>query len=92
MRDGRIHICTQTRNVLLSTNHSGLLGPPTGECQPPRKMIVASAETANIATYSAKKNITNRKPLYSVWNPATSSDSPSGRSNGERLQLAREAT
>ncbi len=28
-------------------------------------------------------------PLYSVWNPATSSCSASGRSNGARLVSAR---
>ncbi len=34
------------------------------------------------------KNITQRKPEYSVMKPATSSLSASGRSNGARLVLA----
>src|SRR5215813_959015 len=38
--------------------------------------------------YSAMKKISQRKPLYSVWKPATSSLSASARSNGARLQLA----
>ena len=42
----------------------------------------------NIATYSPRKKRANLKPEYSVWYPATSSDSPSGRSNGERLVSA----
>src|SRR5581483_9526610 len=33
-----------------------------------------------------------RKPLYSVWKPATSSDSASGRSKGARLVSATMAT
>ena len=38
--------------------------------------------------YSAMKNIANLKLEYSVWNPATSSDSASGRSKGTRLVSA----
>src|SRR5262245_30034634 len=38
--------------------------------------------------YSARKKYDQRMPLYSVWNPATSSLSASARSNGARLQLA----
>ena len=38
--------------------------------------------------YSAMKKYDHRMPLYSVWNPATSSLSASARSNGARLQLA----
>src|SRR6266436_3876550 len=42
--------------------------------------------------YSAIKNIANLKLAYSVWKPATSSDSASGRSNGARLVSAMAAT
>ena len=35
--------------------------------------------------YSARKNIANLNDEYSVWNPPTSSDSASARSNGARL-------
>ena len=44
--------------------------------------------TANMLPYSAMKKNDQRKPLYSVWKPATSSLSASARSNGARLQLA----
>ncbi len=44
--------------------------------------------TASIAAYSARKKSDQRNPLYSVWKPATSSDSASGRSNGARLVSA----
>src|SRR5215208_7492359 len=57
-------------------------------CQPPRKSSAASPLTANMLPYSARKKYDQRMPLYSVWNPATSSLSASARSNGARLQLA----
>ena len=39
--------------------------------------------------YSAKKNIANGPAAYSTLNPETSSDSPSVRSYGARLDSAR---
>ncbi|CNN40070.1 Uncharacterised protein [Mycobacterium tuberculosis] len=36
-------------------------------------------------TYSASMNIANFSDEYSVWKPATSSPSASGKSNGARL-------
>ena len=56
--------------------------------QPPRNSMVAMPLTANIEPYSAMKRISQRKPLYSVWKPATSSLSASAKSKGARLQLA----
>src|SRR4029077_4582608 len=56
-----------------------------GESQPPKKRIVARQETVIIAVYSAMKNMANLKLAYSVWKPATSSDSASGRSKGARF-------
>src|ERR1700749_4665695 len=56
-----------------------------GACQPPRKRVVARAETVTMLMYSARKNMANLNEEYSVWNPPTSSDSASGRSNGARL-------
>ena len=38
--------------------------------------------------YSDRKKIAQRKPEYSVWKPATSSLSASGRSNGIRFVSA----
>src|SRR5262249_13145800 len=53
-----------------------------------RNKSAASPLTANMLPYSARKKYDQRIPLYSVWNPATSSLSASARSNGARLQLA----
>src|SRR5262245_1067625 len=58
------------------------------ESQPPKNRIVARQETVIIAVYSAMKNMANLKLAYSVWKPATSSDSASGRSKGARLVSA----
>src|SRR5664279_4996932 len=58
---------------------------PGGACQPPRNIVVASADTVNMLTYSPRKNIANLIELYSVWKPPVSSPSPSARSKGNRL-------
>ncbi len=47
--------------------------------------------TASMLAYSAMKKNEKRIPLYSVWNPATSSDSASGMSNGARFVSASSA-
>ena len=62
---------------------------PKGPIQPPRKSSAASIETSSMFPYSARKKNANRIPLYSVWKPATSSDSASGMSNGVRFVSAR---
>src|SRR5215467_5692150 len=59
-----------------------------GEFQPPKNRMVQSAETVIMLVYSAMKNMANLKLEYSVWKPATSSDSASGRSKGTRLVSA----
>src|SRR6202040_3735769 len=59
-----------------------------GRSHPPSHNVTAMDETAIIAEYSARKNKDQRKPLYSVWNPAVSSDSASGKSKGARLVSA----
>src|SRR3712207_2115868 len=56
-----------------------------GHAPPPRNSVVAIAETVTMLTYSARKNSANFSEEYSVWNPPTSSDSASGRSNGARF-------
>src|SRR4051812_2512697 len=56
-----------------------------GARQPPRNNVVASALTVVTLMYSARKNIANFSDEYSVWKPATSSLSASGRSNGARF-------
>src|SRR3954471_19157810 len=69
-------------SVLLSSHGS------TPVFQPPRNSSVAMPLTANMAAYSAMKKNDQRRPLYSVWKPATSSLSASARSNGARLHWA----
>src|SRR3954453_6980939 len=63
-----------------STSDSG-----HGARHPPRNSVVASADTVITLMYSARKNIANLIEAYSVWKPATSSVSASGRSKGARL-------
>src|SRR5580658_2041720 len=63
-----------------------------GDSHPPKNMMVQRHETVIMLVYSAMKNIANLKLAYSVWKPATSSDSASGRSNGTRLVSATAAT
>src|ERR1700688_4752075 len=63
-----------------------------GRSHPPSQSVTAIEETAIIAEYSAKKNNDQRKPLYSVWNPAVNSDSASARSKGARFVSATMAT
>src|SRR5437763_12457921 len=74
------------------TGHQPVLSTPLsiadsghGARQPPRNNVVASAQTVVTLMYSARKNIANLIDAYSVWKPATSSVSASGRSKGARL-------
>src|SRR3954451_18385559 len=60
-----------------------------GACQPPRNSVTARPLTANIPKYSAMKKVAYLNPEYSVMWPATISDSPSGTSNGVRLDSTR---
>ena len=57
-------------------------------CHPPRNSTVAMQHTVIMLAYSAMKKEANFMLLYSVWKPATSSFSASGRSNGMRLVSA----
>src|SRR5271167_670954 len=90
----RKHIAAKTKNVSAGRKEKARshVGPPSrfgkGRIHPPSHSVTAIDETASIAAYSARKNSDQRKPLYSVWKPATSSDSASGRSNGARLVSA----
>src|ERR1700688_861545 len=63
-----------------------------GRSHPPSHNVTAIDETAIMAEYSARKNNDQRKPLYSVWNPAVNSDSASARSKGARFVSATMAT
>src|ERR1700722_18934951 len=61
-------------------------------CQPPRNKSVATQQTATMWAYSAIKNDANFMLLYSVWKPATSSFSASGKSKGTRFVSAKAET
>ena len=54
----------------------------------PETAASPSQLTVIMLAYSAMKNAANFMLLYSVWKPATSSFSASGRSNGTRLVSA----
>src|SRR2546423_6067047 len=59
-----------------------------GDCQPPKNMTAVSVEMRIMFMYSARKNIANAIPEYSIMCPATISDSPSTTSKGARLVSA----
>src|SRR3984957_13673519 len=63
-----------------------------GGSQPPRNRIDVSALMRIMLAYSPRKNRPKLMELYSTKNPATISDSPSGKSNGARLVSARAET
>src|SRR5215472_9557005 len=92
------HSPPKNQNVSPGTNEKtrSHVDPPSafgkGRNHPPSQSVTAMDDTAIIAEYSARKNSDHRKPLYSVWNPAVSSDSASGRSKGARLVSAIMAT
>src|SRR6266550_5400214 len=78
---------TQRNATSLSTNQIGpyaFTDSSQGTCQPPKKSVTASAESTTMLMYSAIWKSPQRMPEYSVWYPATSSVSASGRSNGGR--------
>src|SRR3954467_718333 len=60
-------------------------------CHPPRNNSVDMEVTVIMFAYSAMKNAAKLIELYSVWNPATSSFSASGRSKGTRFVSANPA-
>src|SRR5712691_356409 len=85
--DARIQMKTDTNTKTLRRNQSGPSGA-YGPCQPPKKSVTASPESVMRLMYSAVWKRPQRMPPYSVWKPATSSVSASGRSNGGRLVSA----
>src|SRR5476651_2436729 len=68
---------------------SGANCQPKNGSHPPRNSMVVSALIMNMLAYSPSMNKAKVIAEYSVLNPPTSSDSPSGRSNGTRLVSAR---
>src|SRR5678816_3250185 len=63
--------------------------PVNGTSHPPKKSVAISALAVIMLQYSEIGNSENFIALYSVWYPAMSSDSASGRSNGSRFVSAR---
>src|SRR6185295_418053 len=59
-----------------------------GPFQPPRNSVTAMQEMVMTLANSPRKKRPNFMLEYSVWKPATSSASASGRSNGARLVSA----
>src|SRR5687767_1181294 len=72
----------------LSANHSGPSHVGPGPSQPPRNSVTAIEQIAIMFMYSPRKNSAHFIDEYSVWKPATSSPSASGRSNGARFVSA----
>jgi hypothetical protein len=58
---------TETRRKTFSANQSGPRPSSHGKCQPPRKSVVASAESVIMLMYSAIEKRPQRIPPYSVW-------------------------
>ena len=56
-------------------------------CQPPRNNSVATHVMVTMLAYSDMKKHANFILLYSVWKPATSSFSASGRSKGDAVRF-----
>src|SRR3954464_9819280 len=77
-------------NVFIKNHSHG--GKKDGPSQPPKNIVVVIAEMSVIPKYSPMKNIPNFIPEYSEWNPAMSSLSASGISNGRRCVSAIPAT
>src|SRR5437773_3762806 len=82
---------TYSRRTSFRKNQSGVShdGPSHPKpCQPPRKRVTQRPESVIRLTYSDIVKRPKRIPPYSVWYPATSSCSASGRSNGARAVSA----
>src|SRR6478735_3938605 len=73
---------TNSTATSLSTNQRG--PSPHGPCQPAKNSVTIRPESVIRLMYSAIWKRPKRIPPYSVWYPATSSCSASGRSNGAR--------
>src|SRR5205823_11107925 len=86
------------RKITIDSSESQPLYGPTlswpvnGTSQPPKNSVAISALDVTMLAYSAMKKRENFIALYSVWYPAISSDSASGRSKGNRLVSANAAT
>ena len=85
----RIHTRVPNTRTALIMNHS-TAGKP-GPFHPLRKRVVRMQQTAKAWVYSANMKRPYFIPEYSVWKPATISESASRRSKGLRLISAKAA-
>src|SRR5881397_12030 len=82
-----------TSTPSLAKNHRNLSESGSqGPFQPPRNSVTAIEQMVITFANSPRKKSPNFMLEYSTWNPATSSDSASGRSNGARLVSAKAVT
>ena len=87
----RNHRKQNKKNNVLAMNQIQLgmnVSAAHGARPPPKKKVATSALASNAYAYSVRKNMDHFMPEYSVWKPATSSDSASGMSKGVRLVSA----
>ena len=87
------YIQLKEQNIILKISHSGpgihVKGAiSSGGNHPPKNNILTIADIKIILAYSPRKNKPNARDEYSTKKPATSSLSPSGRSNGARFVSA----
>ena len=87
------HIITKISEAIFPMNQNNPQAPESnnpgmGLRHPPRNPATAKPLTMSILAYSLKKKIAQRKPEYSVIQPATNSDSASGISKGVRFVSA----
>src|SRR5690349_8084879 len=73
-------------NILMMNQTNG--GRKLGPSQPPKNKVMIKLEINMMPRYSPTKNNPNFIPEYSEWNPAISSLSASGMSNGSRCVSA----
>jgi hypothetical protein len=78
-------VCSAARSVIEVTEHAERIVPPPEE---QRRLNPADDEHRAVLGEEEERPA---QPEYSVWKPATSSDSISGRSNGARLLDASDA-
>src|SRR5436309_10921978 len=87
----RIQMNTKITPMSFAKNHSheGTQSKnANGASHPPRNKVMPRLLMAKRPKYSPMKNIAYLNPEYSIKYPAIISDSPSGRSNGVRLDSA----
>src|SRR4051812_17124677 len=80
---------TNDNAIVFSSSHNQpSCSSKNGPFQPPRNSTAVSAANTTMPAYSASRNSANRRPVYSVNGPNTSSLSATGMSNGGRRNSA----